>query len=147
MNEIFSTYDFPQDLMSQLTLHMKQSSKLTQFLMHFEHNLPPPAASRAITCAMTIAIGYFVGGFIPLIPYFMVKQDEVLLGLFWSVVIMAIALFIFGYTKVCFTSGWSGRRAVAHGLYGGIQMVLVGGVAAGAAMGLVRLFQVNSAAV
>lgn len=54
---------------------------------------------------------------------------------------MVVALFLFGYGKTCFVSGWKGSRNVRRGLIGGLQMVLVGGVAAGSAMGLVKGFQ------
>jgi hypothetical protein len=51
-----------------------------------------------------------------------------------------VALFLFGYSKTCFVCGWRGKRNVMKGLWGAGQMVLVGSAAAGAAMGLVRLF-------
>ena len=108
--------------------------------MHFQHNAPEQAASRAITCALTIAVGYFLGGFIPLLPYFLVQPDQVLLALWWSLGVMAVSLFAFGYGKTCFVCGWRGSQNIWAGTVGGIQMVFVGGLAAGCAMGLVRLF-------
>ena len=51
---------------------------------------------------------------------------------------MAFALFIFGWVKTGVVGGWRGRENVFKGLKGGLQMVVVGGVAAGAAVGLVR---------
>jgi len=53
---------------------------------------------------------------------------------------MALALFTFGYGKICYVTGWSGRQNVWEGVKGGVQMMVVGGVAAGCAMGLVRIF-------
>ena len=100
--------------------------------------MPEPATSRPFVSAATIALGYFIGGFIPLLPYFCVKRVEVLLALWWSIGIMAFALFIFGWVKTGVVSGWRGRKNILEGLNGGIQMVVVGGVAAGAAVGLVR---------
>lgn len=109
--------------------------------MHFQQNAPPEqAASRAFTCALTIACGYFLGGFLPLIPYFWVGKDQVLLALYWSFAFMALSLFSFGYGKTCFVSGWQGREKVWEGTKGGFQMMLVGGTAAICAMSLVRLF-------
>lgn len=69
-----------------------------------------------------------------------VGEDEVMKGLFWSIGVMLVALFLFGYSKTCFVCGWRGRRNALKGLWGAGQMVLVGSAAAGAAMGLVRLF-------
>lgn len=109
--------------------------------MNFHHTLPEPSGSRAVTCALTIALGYFIGGFVPLVPYFFVGPQDAYIALRWSIVTMVIALFIFGYGKTCFVSGWKGRPNVRKGLIGGIQMVLVGGIAAGSAMGLVKAFQ------
>ena len=65
--------------------------------MNFQHHSPAPEASRAITCALTIATGYFLGGFIPLLPYFFVGREEVLQALWWSLGVMALSLFAFGY--------------------------------------------------
>ena len=73
-------------------------------------------------------------------PYFLVPRTEVVLALEWSLGVMALALFAFGYGKTCFVSGWRGSKNVWEGTKGGIQMCCVGGLAAGCAMGLVRLF-------
>ena len=108
--------------------------------MNFHHTLPEPSDSRALICALTIAFGYFLGGFVPLLPYFFVGPNDAFLALRWSIATMAVALFIFGYGKTCFVSGWKGSRNCKRGLVGGLQMVLVGGVAAGSAMGLVKGF-------
>ncbi|KAK4546566.1 hypothetical protein LTR36_001783 [Oleoguttula mirabilis] len=140
IKEIFQPYDLPQHLSDDLTFHLAKSPHLVQFLMHFEHSQPEQAASRAITCALTIACGYFLGGFIPLLPYFLVGKDQVLLALWWSLGVMTVSLFAFGYGKTCFVSGWRGSHHMWEGTKGGVQMVLVGGLAAGSAMGLVRLF-------
>lgn len=52
---------------------------------------------------------------------------------------MGVTLFVFGYVKTCIVRGWVGRDHAIEGIKGGIQMCVVGGVAAGAAIGLVRL--------
>jgi VIT1/CCC1 family predicted Fe2+/Mn2+ transporter len=90
---------------------------------------------------LTIALGYFIGGFVPLVPYFFVGPHDAFIALRWSIATMAIALFLFGYGKTCFVSGWKGGQNIRRGFIGGMQMVLVGGVAAGSAMGLVKGFQ------
>lgn len=106
--------------------------------MCFHHQLPPPASNRAIISGVTVAIGYFVGGFLPLLPYFCVKRNEVLLALWISIAVMVVALFVFGWVKTGVVRGWRGRENVLLGVKGALQMVVVGGVAAGAAVGLVR---------
>ncbi|KAJ5760812.1 Vacuolar iron transporter cccA [Penicillium odoratum] len=141
ISEIFEPYELPSELVAQLTNHLAASPLLPSFLMNFHHTLPEPSGSRAVICALTIALGYFIGGFVPLLPYFFVGPHEAFIALRWSIATMVVALFIFGYGKTCFVSGWRGRRNIRKGVVGGFQMVLVGGVAAGSAMGLVKAFQ------
>lgn len=138
--DVLAPYELPQHLTEDLTFHLAKSPHLLPFLMTFQHNAAEQASSRAITCALTIATGYFLGGFLPLLPYFFVAKNEVFLALWWSLGVMALTLFVFGYGKTCFVSGWRGKANVWQGAKGGIQMMLVGGVAAGCAMGLVRVF-------
>lgn len=140
IRDILEPYDLPPALSEDLTYHLSKSPHLVQFLMHFRHNTPEPAATRAVTSGLTIACGYFLGGLLPLLPYFMVGQDEVMLALWWSFVFMAVSLFAFGYCKTCFVSGWHGGKNVWAGTRAGVQMMLVGGAAATCAMSLVRVF-------
>ncbi|KAK8177206.1 putative vacuolar iron transporter Ccc1, partial [Phyllosticta citrichinensis] len=137
LSTILSSFDLPESVADPVIAHLSTSPKLVDFLMQFEHSLPEPPASRAFTCAITIALGYFIGGFIPLIPYFFVPEHAVRLGLYWSVGIMAFALFVFGYGKTVVVHGSSGWRSKWSATKGGIEMVIVGSSAALAAMGLV----------
>jgi vacuolar iron transporter family protein len=139
---IFAPYHISPQTMEPIITRLQESPQQLQcFIMKFYHNLPPPRANRALTSAITIALGYFMGGFVPLLPYFFVANNEVFLALWWSVLVMAIALFTFGYVKTCIVQGWMGRHNVWSGVRGGGQMVVVGGLAAGAAMGLVKAFE------
>ena len=108
--------------------------------MRFHHCTTPPSTNRAYVSALTIAAGYFFGGLLPLLPYFFVEQVR---EAFWySVAVMVVALFVFGFGKTCAVRGWeeggSGGKSAA--IKGGLQMVVVGGVAAAAATGLVKAF-------
>jgi VIT1/CCC1 family predicted Fe2+/Mn2+ transporter len=80
---------------------------------------------------LTIALSYIVGGLIPLSPYFFVT--EALDGLKGSIVVTAIALYIFGFIKGKFTTPHPWRSAW--------QTVVVGGLAAGAAFFIAQLFE------
>ncbi|KAH8647778.1 Ccc1 family, partial [Xylariales sp. PMI_506] len=144
ITELFTNYGLPSTTISNVTTHLSSSPHLLDFMMRFEHTLPEPVDSRAVTCALTIALGYFAGGFIPLFPYMLVPEDNVSLGLYLSIGLMVIALFVFGYVKTCFVSGWRGWTNRISGIKGGIEMVVVGSVAAGAAMGLVVAFDHNA---
>ena len=111
---------------------------LISFLMTHHFDAAEPPDSRPWISAITLAIAYFCGGFIPLIPYFAVAQGDVLRGLWWSIGVMAFVLLVFGYVKTCIVRGWRGLDNINAGAKGAIQMLLVGAVAAGAAVGLVR---------
>lgn len=138
---VFAEFNVPQELTEDLVMYLSKSSRLPEFLMRFQHTLAEPPSSRAIICALTIALAYFFGGLIPLLPYFFVADIDIALG--WSIGTMAVALFLFGYCKTCFVNGW-GRQYALKGIWGGVQMIIVGGAAAGSAMGLVKAFHAIS---
>ncbi|KAL3420654.1 integral membrane protein DUF125 [Phlyctema vagabunda] len=140
IEEVFAPYDLPQSTLEGLKVHFANSPHLADFVMQFQHCEEEPAASRALTSALTIALAYFMGGLLPLLPYFFVGADQVWQGLYISIGVMVVALFTFGYVKTCVVVGWNGGCNIRGGCFGGIQMVIVGSAAAGAAMGLVRLF-------
>lgn len=137
--EVFKPYSLPTRSLNSITSSLQESPQdMLDFLMRFHHQVPEPDTSRPFICAITIGMSYFLGGLVPLIPYFCVKKNEVLLALWWSIGVMAIALFAFGWTKTGVVVGWRGRKNILAGLKGAVQMTLIGGVAAAAAIGLVR---------
>ncbi|KAL6239078.1 hypothetical protein BDW75DRAFT_166299 [Aspergillus navahoensis] len=141
--DIFSSHGVPDDAIAPINASLHASrDRLREFLITFHHKESEPDCNQAWTSAITLALGYFIGGFIPLIPYFFVNQ--VLIALYCSVAVMAVTLLVFGYIKTAVVRGWSGRENILAGVKGGIQMVVVGGVAAGAAIGLVRLINGES---
>lgn len=105
--------------------------------MDVHHKESVPDCNQAWISAVTLGLGYFVGGFIPLVPYFIV--EKVVEALWWSVAVMVVTLLVFGYVKTCIVRGWRGRDNVLAGVRGGVEMCFVGGVAAGAAVALVKL--------
>ncbi|KAJ6090145.1 hypothetical protein N7486_008960 [Penicillium sp. IBT 16267x] len=138
VRECFVPYGLSNTAIEDITrdLHASQD-RLLEFLLAFHHRETAPDCNQAWTTAITLAVGYFVGGFIPLIPYFIAEQVND--ALYWSIAVMAVTLAVFGYVKTCVVRGWSGRENISAAIWGGIQMIFVGGVAAGAAIGLVRL--------
>lgn len=108
---------------------------LIDFVIRFGRGLDEPAEGREITSALTIGTGYFLGGFVPLVPYFFC--DVVRTGLIVSVIVMVVTLFIFGYVKTIVSLGedCGTHRKVLEGF----QMVAIGSVAAGSAWTLVYL--------
>ena len=98
------------------------------FMMRYELGLETPDPGRAVRSAVTIAASYIAGGLIPLSPY--IAVNTVTQALWVSVVVTLIALFLFGYIK--------GKLTGIHPLRGGVQTIVIGGLAAAAAFGLAR---------
>lgn len=75
----------------------KGKERWVQFMMDFELQLPEPDTSAAWKSAITMGLSYFVGGLIPMIPYFIMdKAQEALLV---SIAITVVILLVFGYVK------------------------------------------------
>jgi VIT1/CCC1 family predicted Fe2+/Mn2+ transporter len=99
------------------------------FMMRFELGLEEPQPKRARISALTIAMSYIVGGLIPLAPYILLSNVQT--GLWWSVSVTLLALAVFGWVK--------GRFTGINPFKGGVQTVVTGGLAAGAAFLIAKL--------
>jgi VIT1/CCC1 family predicted Fe2+/Mn2+ transporter len=99
------------------------------FMMRFELGLEEPEPKRARISALTIAMSYVFGGFIPLAPYILLSNVQT--GLWWSVGVTLLALAVFGWVK--------GRFTGINPFKGGAQTVVIGGLAAGAAFIIAKL--------
>lgn len=131
----FSKYDFSEQTLSCMTTTLlAEPDNTVDFLMRFHHHLAEDdfAASRAYISGLTISLGYFLGGLIPLMPYLFFSDMQH--AFMCSVIVMALALFVFGWAKTSFVGELDSRVCFRNGL----QMVVLGGVAAGAAMGCVK---------
>ncbi|HMH51453.1 MAG TPA: VIT1/CCC1 transporter family protein [Candidatus Acidoferrum sp.] len=106
----------------------KRPEAWVDFMMRFELGLERPDPSRALWSALTIGGAYAVGGFIPLLPYMLLKHALTALAV--SSALAVVALAVFGYVKGLFTGAGPVRSA--------IQTVLIGGLAAGAAFLIAR---------
>ncbi|ODQ64188.1 DUF125-domain-containing protein [Nadsonia fulvescens var. elongata DSM 6958] len=115
----------------------KQPKEMVDFIVKFGRGLEEPAEGRHYTSAMTIGLSYFFAGFIPLIPYFF--TESVQQGLLLSAIVMAITLFIFGALKTVFSLGTDVSKVKV--VVNGVQMLLTGSIAAGAAWMLVRAIE------
>jgi VIT1/CCC1 family predicted Fe2+/Mn2+ transporter len=108
-----------------------EEERWIRFMMKFELGLDEPDPKRAVVSAATIGISYIAGGMIPLAPYFIAAKLHD--GFIASVWVTLIALAVFGCVKARFTGIplWKG----------GLQTVLIGGLAAGAAFLIARSFR------
>ena len=77
---------------------------MVDFIMRFRHQMTAAefAPSRAYVSAITIGLGYFMGGFIPLVPYFFLTT--VADAFIVSILLMVVALFVFGCLKTVIVS-------------------------------------------
>ncbi|KAL8872119.1 MAG: hypothetical protein Q9174_002193 [Haloplaca sp. 1 TL-2023] len=116
---------------------LKSSDRMVDWLMRFHLQEKQPDPSRPLTCGITIGLGYALGGLIPLIPYFCVKRDEVLLALYASIGVMAVALFVFGYSKTYFLAEQPQDKTQRKMCAGGLWMVFIAGSATAIAVGVV----------
>jgi len=128
--KVFRDYGLSQEQMAPIvTAITADQKKWVDFMMRFELGLEQPDPARAARSAGTIAASYIVGGLIPLAPY--ITMREVIPALWVSVGVTLLALFIFGSIK--------GHYTGVKPLRGGMQTVLVGGLAAAAAFFIARL--------
>jgi len=104
-------------------------TRWVDFMMRFELGLEEPQPKRARSSALTIAMSYIVGGMIPLAPYMLLSNVRT--GLGWSIGVTLLALAVFGWVK--------GRFTGINPFKGGMQTVVTGGLAAGAAFLIAKL--------
>jgi VIT1/CCC1 family predicted Fe2+/Mn2+ transporter len=128
--EIFSQYAVSREAATPVLKALQANpTAYVDFMMRFELGLEAPAENRAHRSALTSAVSYILGGFVPLLPYMLVSDNFLALKL--SVVITLIALAGFGAIK--------GRLVGTGTLRAAVQTTLIGGAAAAAAYGLARL--------
>ncbi|CAK7246257.1 MAG: hypothetical protein STHCBS139747_007881 [Sporothrix thermara] len=118
------------------------------------------AAVWPVASGVSVALGYLIGGLLPLWPYFFVQSVGD--GLRYSFAACVVALFVFGFVKDFSLDGPSATpssssspsslstayrssripwRRLWKSAFEGLQMVILGGIAAIAAVLCVRLFE------
>jgi VIT1/CCC1 family predicted Fe2+/Mn2+ transporter len=131
--EIFEQYSVDRTAATPVLEALKRNPKAwVDFMMRFELGLEEPAANRARRSALTIAISYIAGGFVPLLPYMFIADNA--WALRFSVLVTLIALTLFGALK--------GRLVGTGAIRSSLQTVTIGGAAAAAAYGLALLLNV-----
>lgn len=128
--EILESYGLTHDESVPIVESLAGRPKdFANFMMRFELGLEKPEPKRALKSGITIGGAYILGGLIPLFPYILI--DDAAKALLWSVVITAVALFVFGYVKGRFT----GTKPIKSA----IQTWFIGSAAAAAAFFIARL--------
>ncbi|KAJ3983024.1 Ccc1 family [Lentinula detonsa] len=119
-----------------LRLRWSQDVGLTAFLLKFGEGMEEVPTKRLYISAFTIGMGYLIGGLIPLLPYFFIDKAQV--ALIYSCVVTGVVLLIFGAIKAQVTGASGGVGGI---VWGAVTTLLVGGIAAGAAFGIVRALE------
>ncbi|KAG5644835.1 hypothetical protein DXG03_007561 [Asterophora parasitica] len=126
----------PQSDEETAGLRWSKEVGITPFLLKFGLGLEEIPDRRLYISAFTIGMGYLVGGLIPLLPYFFIPRAHV--ALIYSSIVTGIILLIFGAVKAHVTGAGVGPAGY---VWGAVSTLLVGGVAAGAAFGIVRVLE------
>jgi len=127
--EVFRGYGMSEaDIRPVVAAISADQKHWVDFMMKFELGFEEPDPKRARNSAATIAISYILGGLVPLAPYMLVADLERALAI--SVGVTLAALFAFGYVK--------GRMTGISPWRGGLQTVVIGGLASAAAFGLAK---------
>ncbi len=130
VEEVFAAYGLTTEQTRPIIEAFQRNPKAwVDFMMRFELGLEKPDPGRALKSALTIAGAYVAGGLIPLAPYLFIQEAHQALGL--SAGFTLVALFAFGWVK--------GRFTGAPALRSGLQTLIIGGLAAGAAFGIAKL--------
>lgn len=130
--EVFRGYGMSEkDIAPVVAAISSDRKRWVDFMMRFELGFEEPDPKRARNSAATIAFSYIAGGLVPLAPYMLISSLNS--ALMVSVAVTLAALFVFGYVK--------GKLTGISPLRGGLQTVVIGGLASAAAFGLARLIQ------
>ncbi|KAF2151924.1 DUF125-domain-containing protein [Myriangium duriaei CBS 260.36] len=129
-------YGLSEATMTNVVAELSEAPEAMQkFIMRFHHEQTDSAGSsiRAYVSGLTIALGYFLGGLLPLLPYLFIESVQ--MAFWFSCGVMINVLFIFGCVKTWMIDDELAMKCIWHGL----QMVVLGGLAACAAMACVSV--------
>ncbi|EHK22114.1 uncharacterized protein TRIVIDRAFT_53723 [Trichoderma virens Gv29-8] len=129
---MFTKYGLSREEILPILQSFRQNPESwVKFMMDFELKLERPSWSRPWISALTMGMAYFIGGLIPMIPYFGV--EDLSMALVISIGATAIMLSVFGYVKSLVTG-----VGYCSAFHGSLETLFVGAVAAGASYGIVR---------
>lgn len=130
IRDILEEYDISKENQHLFVEDLSRNKdKWVNFMMKFELGLEEPELNRARNSALTIAISYVIGGFVPLLPYFF--ADTPVSGLYFSIAITLTALLVFGYYKSKLTG--------QHPWKGAFKTAVIGAIAGTAAFLIAKL--------
>jgi len=131
--EFFANIGLSPALQDQATEEIaKDKDRWVDFMMKYELGLDKPDPKRASKSALNIGLSYIAGGIIPLSPYFFITDSNEALKI--SVVATLVCLFVFGFFK--------SRITGVKPIWGALKVTLIGALAAAAAFGVAKLFEI-----
>lgn len=100
VRDVFIEYGLSEQAQELIVEELaKDKDKWVNFMMRYELGLEKPDVNRARQSALTIGISYIIGGIVPLSSYFPVFTSNAADGFYYSCIITAVCLFVFGYFK------------------------------------------------
>lgn len=131
--EVFADYGLSIEHQNIIVEELaKDKDRWVDFMMKFELGLEKPNINAARNSAAAIGLAYIVGGIVPLSAYFPVFGLSTNTALFYSCVITAMSLFIFGYFKT--------KIIGQPPLIGALKVLGIGAAAAASAYFIAGLF-------
>lgn len=117
VREILERWGFSGEELQQMLERIVSKEKAwLEIMMAHELYLAPVANAQPLKSGVLVGLSSFLGSLIPLIPFLFTANVRT--GIFWSVLVSAVALFAVGFLKGNLTTGHAGRS--------GAQMVAIG---------------------
>ena len=130
--------DLPPEIVAAIESHYGTLSipAKAQLIMRF-HTDPDPCPADTYKAAATFFLTYF-SGLPALIPYIVVREDQVNLAFYISIGITTVLSFIYGWLKTGYNVGWTGLGNIARCIRGGLMFFGVVAVAAVLSVVIIR---------
>jgi len=130
IREIYRRKGFKGNLLEEIVKVITSDEKIwLETMMRDELQLSPVENKRPLNAALVVGLSAVVGSFIPLWPFFFLPIQA---GIWTSMIVSTIALFLVGVIKAKLTVGNWGKS--------GIEMAIIGMVSALAGYGVGLLF-------
>ncbi len=109
IREIYKKKGFEGKLLEEVVGVITSNEKVwLDTMMQEELHLVPVENSRPFVAALIVGLSALIGSFVPLVPFFFLPIQQ---GMFFSLFISALSLFIMGAVKAKFTVGNWGRNS------------------------------------
>lgn len=127
----FESFQLPEHLLDAIAKHystVTENQLLSCLLRSQDADEDSSQQHHPYLSGFIISFSYLFGGFIPLLPYIFLATVQT--AFYVSIAITAVILFTFGSVKTVIVGGNGATKC----LKGGIEMLVLGGVAAAAAV-------------